>query len=70
MKQEIYKLHPELEHAPDMEETLNLLIQAAKEAWQVIDQHIRVKLSTTMPHRVKAVIAANGWYTVIGLLPF
>lgn len=26
MKQEIYKLHPELERPPDTEETLNLLI--------------------------------------------
>lgn len=63
MKQEIYKLYPELEHASDTEETLNLLIKAAKEAWQAIDQRVRVKLSTTMPHRVKAVIEANGWYT-------
>lgn len=63
MKQEIFKLHPKLEHIPYTEETLNLLIQTAKEAWQAIDQHIRVKLFTTMPHRVKAIIEANGWYT-------
>lgn len=63
MKQEIYKLHPELEHAPDTEETRQLLIQAAKEAWHAIDQQVRVKLSTTMPYRVQAVIEANGWYT-------
>ena len=31
MKQEIYKLYPELEHAPDTEETLRKLIEAAKE---------------------------------------
>ena len=63
MKQEIYKRHPELEHAPDTEETLHQLIKAAKEAWQAIDDRVRVKLSATMPHRVKAVIEANGWYT-------
>ena len=63
MKQEIYKLHPELKHALDTEETHQLLIQAAKEAWHTIDQRVRVKLSTTMPHRVQAVIKANGWYT-------
>lgn len=51
IKQEIYRLHPELEHAPDTEETLRLLISAAKEAWQAIDQRIRVKLSTIMPYR-------------------
>lgn len=63
MKQGIYKLYPELEHAPDTEETLRLLIQAAKEAWHTIDQSIQVKLSTTMPHQVKAVIEVNRWYT-------
>ena len=63
MKQEIYKLYPELEHAPDTEETLRKLIEAAKEAWHAIDQQVLVKLSATMPHRVKAVIEAKGWYT-------
>jgi hypothetical protein len=30
MKAEIYRLYPELEHAPDINETLNALILAAK----------------------------------------
>lgn len=63
MKQEIYKLYPDLEHAADTEETRQRLIMAGKEAWQAINGQILHKLSTTMPHRVKAVIAANGWYT-------
>jgi transposase len=63
MKQEIYKLYPELEHANDTEETLDKLIAAAKEAWQAIDRRILYNLSITMPHRVAVVIAANGWYT-------
>jgi transposase len=33
MKAKIYDLYPELEHAPDNEDTLNALIEAAKEAW-------------------------------------
>ncbi|PIG69265.1 hypothetical protein AARAC_006163 [Aspergillus arachidicola] len=60
MKEEIYKLYPELAHADDSEATRQLLIQAAKEAWQAIEQRILVRLSQTMPHRVKAVIEARG----------
>lgn len=63
IKEEIYKLYPELAHTDDSEATRQLLIQAAKEAWQAIEQRILVRLSQTMPHRVKAVIEARGWYT-------
>jgi hypothetical protein len=63
MKAEIYKLYPELEFADDIEETLQALIAAAKEAWHAIDQSVLYNLSVTMPNRVKAVIEADGWYT-------
>jgi len=63
MKAEIYRLYPELERAPDTEETLQQLIQAAKEAWWSIDQEVLRRLSATMPHRVAAVLEAEGWYT-------
>jgi transposase len=63
MKQEIYKLHPELEHANDSENTRQLLTQAAKEAWHAIENRVLYKLSVNMPKRVEAVIAAQGWYT-------
>jgi transposase len=63
MKQEIYKLYPELEHAPDNAETLDQLTMAAKEAWHNIRDQVLVRLSSTMPHRVEAVIGADGWYT-------
>lgn len=63
MKREIYKLYPELEFALNTKETLQKLIQGAKEAWHAIDQSILYNLSITMPHRVQAVINANGWYT-------
>jgi transposase len=63
MKAEIYKLYPELEYADDTEDTLAKLIEAAKEAWQEIDSTVLYNLSITMPHRVQAVIAADGWYT-------
>jgi len=63
MKQQIYKLYPELEHARDTEGTRERLIGAAKEAWQAIHEQVCIKLSKIMPHRYKAVIEADGWYT-------
>jgi transposase len=63
MKREIYRLYPDLEFAPDTEETLTRLIQAAREAWHAIDDTVLHNLSITMPHRVQAVLKADGWYT-------
>ena len=63
MKAEIYRLHPELEHAPDTDDTLEQLIRAAKQAWHNIDNGILYRLATDMPNRVQAVIDAEGWYT-------
>jgi hypothetical protein len=63
MKAEIYRLHPELEHAPDTDATLDALVAAAQEAWHAIDNGILYRLATTMPNRVQAVIDAEGWYT-------
>ena len=63
MKAIIYERYPELEKAPDNEETLNNLIEAAKEAWHAISEHILRHLCESMPHRVQAVLTADGWYT-------
>jgi hypothetical protein len=63
MKQKIYKLYPELEHAANTENTRQLLIQTAKEAWHAIEDPVLQKLSVNMLKRVEAVIAAQGWYT-------
>jgi len=63
MKAELYRLHPELEHAPDTDETLDTLIRGAQEAWHNIDNSILYRLATTMHYRVEAVIEAEGWYT-------
>ena len=63
MKVKIYQLYPWLEYAPDNQETLQALIQAAKEAWDAIDSAVLQNLCATMPHRVQAIIIADGWYT-------
>lgn len=61
MKQEIYRLYPELERAPNNEDSRQFLIKAAREAWHNIREEVLVNLSETMPLRVKAVIEADGW---------
>ena len=63
LKAEIYRLYPELETAPDTVETLDLLIQAATEAWQSLDEDILDKMAVNMATRVEAVLEAKGWYT-------
>ena len=63
MKAEIYRLYPELETAPDTVETLDLLIQAATEAWQSLDEDILDKMAVNMATYVEAVLEAKGWYT-------
>lgn len=63
VKAEIYQLYPELDSAPDNEETLGRLIVASQEAWHSIDIGILHRLAMTMEHRVKAVLDADGWYT-------
>lgn len=63
MKQKIYELYPELEHASNTAASKELLIKAAKEAWHSLEDRILVRLSETMPHCVQAVIEADGWYT-------
>lgn len=64
MKQQIYKLHPELEHTEDTEDICEYLIEAAK-AQHAIEDYILIKLSDTMPHCVKVVIEEDPWYTKI-----
>lgn len=63
LKAKVYELYPELERAPDTEETLQQLIEAAKEAWQAIDERVLRTLCYTMPHWVQAILRADGWYT-------
>ena len=63
MKTIIQRDHPELQNAPDNDDTLYLLIQAAKDAWSSVEERILKNLSNTMPNRVRAVIEADGWYT-------
>lgn len=63
LKAKIYKLKPELINMPDNEGTKRLLIETAHQAWSLLDlQHLE-HLSETMPHRVRAILETDGWYT-------
>ena len=62
IKAELYRLYPELEHVPDTDETLDVLIRGAQEAQHNIDNRILFRLATTIEDRVKAVIKAERWY--------
>jgi hypothetical protein len=55
--------YPELQVAPDIEETRLDIIRLAKEVWDELQVDILNNLSDTMPHRVDAVLEAEGWYT-------
>lgn len=63
VKDMMYKLHPELIHMRNNAETHEYMIGAAQEAWDHLDLDIMKHLSETMPHRVQAIIDAEGWYT-------
>jgi transposase len=63
LKDMIYKLHPELKTMRNNDTTHTVLIAAAQEAWDALDLDILANLSATMPHRVQAIIEAEGWYT-------
>ena len=68
LKQKIYKIRPDLLDMLNNDTTLTILIDTAKEAQQQIDLSVLEGLSQSMPHRVYAIIASNGWYTKYQLL--
>lgn len=63
LKAKIYELHPELLDMPNNDYTLEILVDAAQEAWNLIGLDTIVNLSESMPRRVRAIIDAEGWYT-------
>ncbi len=62
LKEAIYKARPDLLTHRDAE-VLDDLIKAAERAWDQLSDDLLNRLSETMPHRVRAVLDAEGWYT-------
>jgi hypothetical protein len=63
LKDKIYKICPELKTMRNNDTTHAILIEKAREAWNILDLDTLVHLSATMPHIVQAIIDAEGWYT-------
>lgn len=61
MKQNIYELYPELEHAPNPEAFRILLVQAAQEVWHAIEDSMLVCQRVCLTAYI--VIHATGWNT-------
>lgn len=62
LKDEFYKICPDLKNMPNNDTTHGLLIEKAQEAWNLLKLDILVNLPATMPHRVQAIIEAERWY--------
>lgn len=63
LKAEIYRLYPELLEMGNNAGALERLIQCAIATWDTFEETIMNRMLDTMPHRVEAVLKANGWYT-------
>ena len=63
LKAKIYELRPDLIHMRNNDETKDILVATAQEAWDSLDIRHLQHLSETMPHRVQAIIESQGWYT-------
>jgi hypothetical protein len=48
---------------PNIEGTLDYLIQCVIWTWDILEFSLLNRLIDTMEHRVEAVIEAKGWYT-------
>ncbi len=63
LKERIYERYPELSVAPKNNTSLQRLCEAATEIWEEMADELLEKLIESMPRRLTAVEAANGWYT-------
>jgi hypothetical protein len=52
LKQKTYQIRPDLLHMPNNDETLDILVDTAEQAWQELDLSILENLSESMPRRV------------------
>jgi hypothetical protein len=63
LKAEILRAYPELKYIRNNSTTLEILVDAAQEAWDALDINIFEHLSETMPYRVADVLKYEGWHT-------
>ena len=63
LKAKIYELRPDLVHMRNNDQTKEILVATAQQAWDELDIRHLEHLSETMPYRVEAIIESDGWYT-------
>jgi hypothetical protein len=63
LKERICKENPSLSTMPKNNTTLRLLIRTAITVWEAFEDDLFNELVISLQRRLKAVIAANGWYT-------
>lgn len=63
LKEKIIELYPELVVMKDNNTTKALLIQAAKEAWELLEEDLLNTLALGMQKRIDTLKATQGWYT-------
>lgn len=63
LKDRIYKKDPEIAYMAKNKASLDYLEQVAIEAWSDIEIELVNRVVDSLPRRLEAVIASNGWYT-------
>ena len=63
LKKMVLEMHPELEGMGAGKDAIAALESALKEAWNALPDSLFESLIESMPRRVAAVIAAEGWHT-------
>ncbi len=63
LKEAIYNRCPHLLDMGNTQEALDLLVAEAMASWDEISDAVLKKLCDSMPHRVQAILSAEGWYT-------
>ena len=63
LKAKIIELYPELVIMKDNDATRELLIRAAQESWDLLEEDLLNSLALGMQKRIDALKAAGGWYT-------
>lgn len=59
----IHERHPELDGIQSKVEQERILEEVLPLCWQALDQSVIESLVKSMPARIEACIAANGWQT-------
>ena len=65
LKELVLEMHPEISDITGEENIREALGKALQEAWDAIPKEYFDRLIESMPARVKAVIKAKGWHTII-----